>query len=76
MFNVPLNKFAKLLRSVNYDNEALVEVPTKIGCGSCGAPLNCLDSIGVSTPIDHKVAPADFCNLTCLSKWLLIVRNI
>ena len=49
--------------------ERPVEIPSAIGCAGCGKPVNCLDSFGLTVPIDTKVPPSDFCCLACLARW-------
>lgn len=51
-------------------SEARVNVPDTIACANCGKPLHCLDSYGVSTPVNEtRIKASDFCDIACLAAW-------
>lgn len=54
---------------MRFSDTVPIEPPREIACAGCGNPLNCLTSYGLSTPLDGKVRPADFCGLNCLATW-------
>ena len=73
MFSVPARQFLDLFRDGSDDGS---KTPDAIFCATCGKPLSCLNSFGLSTPIKDPLNPQDFCNLICLSTWLIKARNM
>jgi hypothetical protein len=52
-----------------------VPVPRTIACAQCGETLHPLHSYGLSTPVEGRITPADFCDLRCLTGWITDIAN-